>query len=719
MPPAYPATRTVDISEQRAGRLVADPYRWLEELTNPEVQAWMDDQQAVAERWLSGVGARPAIRERLERMVDHPRRGAPWRRGDHWFQLRNPGLAAHDVVWVADAPDAEGRPLLDPNQWSDDGTVALSALAVTHDGAQVACAVSERGSDWMTWRVRDVATAQDRPDVVRWSKASAAAWHPDGSGFWYGAYQAPPEGATYDAATRGQWLAFHRLGTDQSDDEVVWHHPGEDEWIFEPEVTDDGRWLVVTAFMGTDPRSKIAVADLHRDGEVTPLLDEYDAAYELVGSVGDDLLLLTDAGAPRGRIVAVAAAAPLTPRDVATPGSPTLRGAPATGSPSPPGEVAGPPLREVVAESPAAIERASVAGEHLLLVRLVDAAHRVQRYRLDGLQDGQIDLGGAGTVQALTGRAGDDVVHVAVESFTRPATVLRHDLATGATVPMFVPETAHDPDALVTEQVFVRSPDGTRVPMFLVHRRGLTESSSEDGHPTLLWGYGGFHIPVTPTHRAHWAAWVDAGGVLAVANLRGGGEYGQQWHDAGRLRHKQNVFDDALACAAWLCETGWTRPERLAIKGRSNGGLLAGACLTQSPGQFKAAVVEVGVLDLLRFHHSTIGWAWKSDFGDPDDDEDAAVLLGYSPYHSIRPGTAYPATLITTGDHDDRVVPWHSLKFAAALQAAQAGEEPVLLRVDRSGGHGAGKPLTKALDERADVLAFLSAVLGMPEEAWK
>ena len=700
MPPAYPATRTVDVSEQRAGRSVADPYRWLEELTNPEVQAWMDDQQAVAEGWLGGVGARPAIRDRLERIVDHPRRGAPWRRGDHWFQLRNPGLAAHDVVWVADTPDAEGRPLLDPNQWSVDGTVALSALAVTHEGAQVAYAVSERGSDWMTWRVRDVATLEDRPDVVRWSKASTAAWHPDGSGFWYGAYEAPPDDATYDAATRAQWLAFHRLGTDQSDDEVVWHHPGEDEWIFEPEVTDDGRWLVITAFMGTDPRSKIAVADLHRGGDVTPLLDGYDAAYELVGSVGDDLLLLTDADAPLGRIVAVAAD-----------GSPTSREAVAADGP--------PALREVVAEGHAAIDRASVAGDRLLLVRLVDAAHRVQRYHLDGRENGEIDLGGAGTVQALTGRAGDDVVHVAVESFTRPATVLRHDLTDATTVPVFVPDTAHDPDALVTEQVFVDSPDGTRVPMFLVHRRGLTESSAEEGHPTLLWGYGGFSIPVTPMHRAHWTAWVDAGGVLAVANLRGGGEYGQQWHDAGRLRYKQNVFDDALACAAWLCETGWTRPERLAIKGRSNGGLLAGACLTQAPAQFKAAVVEVGVLDLLRFHHSTIGWAWKSDFGDPDDDEDAATLLDYSPYHNIRPGTAYPATLITTGDHDDRVVPWHSLKFAAAVQAAQAGDEPVLLRVDRSGGHGAGKPLAKALDERADVLAFLSAVLGMSEEAWK
>ncbi len=686
MPPDYPATRTVDVVERHGGRDVADPYRWLEELAEPEVQAWMDAQAALAEGWLGEVDARGAIRARLDALSDHEQRGVPWRRGGRWFQLRNAGLAPQAALWVAEDPDAEGRVLLDPSDWSADGTTALGPVAVADDGATVAYAVAERGSDWLRWRFRDVDSGRELPDELRWSKFTAAVWHPDGSGIYYGAYPAPEPGREYEEATSGQRLAFHRLGTPQDDDDVVFAREDE-RWIFQPSVTDDGRWLVVTQHRGTDPRTRVAVADLTGDGRLRPLLDDGEAAYELAGSVGTDLLFLTDDEAPLGRVVAVPAAG---------------------GQP-----------REVLAEGGATLERARVAGDRLLVVALVDATHRVWRCGLDGTPDGEVDLGALASVRGLSGRAGDDVVHLSVERFTQPASVLRHDLAERRTTEVFRPATAHDPDALVARQAFAESADGTRVPLFVVHRRDLAPAVDGPGaHPTLLWGYGGFRIPVTPTHRAHWTAWIEAGGVLAVANLRGGGEYGAAWHDAGRRANKTNVFDDALACADWLTDAGWTRPDRLAIKGRSNGGLLAAACLSRAPERFGAAVVEVGVLDMLRFHRSTIGWAWTSDYGDPDDEADAAALLAYSPYHNLERGRSYPATLVTTGDHDDRVVPWHSLKFTAALQAAQGGDAPVLLRVDRSGGHGAGKPTAKRLDERADVLAFLTRALDAGGLAW-
>jgi len=689
----HPHTRTVDQVDDHHGVTVADPYRWLEDTAAPETRDWMAGQQAATERWLAGAGSRADLRRRLTELWDHPRRSAPWRRGDRWFQLRNSGLQAQQVLWTMPSADAEGEVLIDPNTWSGDGTAALTGMAFSEDGRWLAYARSDHGSDWMTWRVRRIGEAADRPDVIEWSKFSGAAWAPDASGFYYGAYDPPADGETYRSVTRNQRLMFHRLGSPQADDTLVYARPDEPEWGFGPAVSEDGRWLIVSVWQGTDPRTRIHIADLHGDGRVRPLLDDFDAAYHVVGAVDATLYVLTDRDAPNRRIVAVDIEAP----------------EPAPGRPQ--AGVGQAPMREVVGESGDAMEFATLVGGHLFVATLRDASHRLTAHPLDGGAPVDIPLGAHSSLADLSGRQSDRQVHLVRTTFTRPAAVLRYDIDSGATTEVFAPSLPGTRDALRTTQVFVDSPDGTRVPMFLVHRADVDPQATGGPAPAILWGYGGFDISVTPMFRVPWLVWVERGGVLAVANLRGGGEYGRRWHDAGRLGNKQNVFDDAIACAQWLVDQGWTTRGQLAIQGGSNGGLLVGACMTQRPELFAAAIPEVGVLDMLRFHKFTIGWAWTSDYGDPDDPDDFATLYAYSPLHNIRPGTSYPATMVVTGDHDDRVVPGHSLKFAAALQAAQGGPAPILLRVETSAGHGAGKPTSKVIDERADVLAFCDAVL--------
>jgi prolyl oligopeptidase len=726
-----PLARRDDLVEDLHGHPVPDPYRWLEEHTSDEVRRWVEGQNAVSTAHLAELPHRERFRERLSALWDHPRRGAPWRRGSRWFQLRNDGLQDQDVLWSAvvaagdgsaTAPipggglvpgDAAWTVLVDPNTWSDDGTASLSGLAVSDDGALLAFARSDAGSDWMTWQVLDTRTGEVLPDEVRWAKFSGAAWLPDGSGFVYGAYEPPEEGDEHAAANQVHRLHLHRLGTDPADDTLVYVRPDRPEWVYQPAITHDGRWLIVEAWRGTHPISHVHVAPIARDGsigEVTPLLDAGDASYGTLGVLDGDLLVTTDRDAPLGRIVAV-----------------RLDGH-ATG--------AEPELREVVGEAEDRLEAVQLVGGDgpadpawLVCRRLHHATARLPVHDArTGTLLHEVALPGPGTVATVAGGRRDRTVHLTFETFTAPAAVLRHDLGAGTTT-VATAATGPGDDHLTTEQVRVHH-DGVAVPLFLVHRRDVEPDGSA---PTLLWGYGGFDIAVTPMYRAAWRAWVDAGGVLAVACLRGGGEYGRAWHDDGRLANKPHVFDDALACAAWL--TGrrpdevtataltdgtdpsavWTAPRHLGIEGRSNGGLLVGACLTREPTAFGSAVPEVGVLDLTRFHRFTIGWAWTSDYGDPDDPDDLATLLTYSPYHRVEAGATYPPTLVTTGDTDDRVVPLHSYKFAAALQHAQGGDAPVLLRVDTSAGHGAGKPVSKLVEERADVLAFHAHHLGLAD----
>ncbi len=682
----YPAAPTSDQVDDYHGERIADPYRQLEDSDAPRSRDWINAQNVLTDRVLAEVAARREIRARLAELWDYPRAGAPWRRGKRWFQLRNTGLQDQDVLWSADASGAVGAPLLDPNGLSEKGTTALSATAVSESGELLAYALSEAGSDWRTWRIRRTSDGEDLLDTVTWSKFASATWTHDDAGFFYGRYPEPPADAAYDAPNRDMQLRYHRLGSDPAEDPVVFATPEQPEWVYEPEVTDDGRLLVVSVSRGTDPTNRVYVADLSAGPEtatVRPLLDEADARYELIDAVDGVLYLLTDLDAPRGRVVAI---------DVSRPHE----------------------MHELIPEGPDTVESARLVGDRLALVSLHDAHHALAIFETDGRHVVDVALPGIGKIGELAGRRDDDELHLTFMSFAAPARGYAVAISDGAVREVSPPALPWDPDDIVTEQVFVSSADGTRLPLFLCHRRGLAMNGEV---PTLLYGYGGFQISVGPIFKPEWLTWMERGGLLAVASLRGGGEYGREWHDAGRLANKQNVFDDFAACARWLASSGWTRPERIGISGRSNGGLLVGATITQHPELVGAAVAEVGVMDMLRFHRFTIGWGWTSDYGSADDPEQFRTLLAYSPLHNIRPGAAYPPTLVTTGDHDDRVVPGHSFKFAAALQAAQAGEGPILIRIDTDAGHGLGKPVSKLIDERADVLAFLDLAVGSQSAA--
>jgi prolyl oligopeptidase len=727
------------------GHEVADPYRWLEAPAHdPRVQAFIEAQDAAARAHLHALPARDHFAARLRVLWNHPRRSTPWRRGSWWFQLRNDGLQDQDVLWVAEAwttapaaaattpplPDeASWHVLLDPNGWSTDGTASLAGLSVSDDGGRVAFGRADAGSDWTTWRVVEVATGRPLDDEVRWSKFANVTWLPDASGFVYTAYDAPTPGDEHAAANRDQRLQLHHLGTPVADDVLVLSRPDHPEWGYHPEVSHDGRWLVIAVTRGTDPETGVLVAPIDERGGVGtahPLLATGIAQHHPIGVLGPELLVVTDLDAPLGRIVAV----PLPSPDA-------LEAAEAGGA-----SLGPPPVREIVGEGAARLLDARLVGAAsaaepgwLVCHRLQHASSQLEVVSPhDGAPLGTVPLPWPVTVNGISGGRRDDRLHLAVGAFTAPDHLLACELDTLSVSTVWAADgapadrPAADRDIEVSvEQVAVEH-DGTAVPLFLVHRADVRPDGRR---PTVLWGYGGFDIPVTPMHRPGWRAWVEAGGVLAVACLRGGGEYGAPWRDDGRRANKEHVFDDALACAAWLTgrerdrvrgarlgpvgepDAVWTRPEQLGIEGRSNGGLLVGACLTRAPEAFGSAVPEVGVLDLVRFHRFTIGWAWTSDYGSPDEPEDLAVLLRYSPYHRLEVGRSYPPTLITTGDTDDRVVPLHSFKFAAALQHAQGGSAPVLLRIDRVAGHGAGKPVTKLLEERADVLAFHAAHLGL------
>jgi prolyl oligopeptidase len=678
--PTYPTPPTSDQVDDHHGTIVPDPYRPLEDSDAPATRAWIEAENELTSAILARSKDRAAIRDRLAGLWDYPRMGAPWRRGDRWFQLRNTGLQDQDVLWTARSADAEGNVLFDPNELSEEGTTALSSIAVSENGEYVALALSHAGSDWRRWRIRRVATGEELPDRVEWSKFSSAAWTHDDAGFFYGCYPQPPADAAYDAPNRDMELRYHRLGTDSADDPLVFSTPHEPDWGYEPAVSDDGTLLVVTVWRGTDPESRIYVADLSDGVEnavVRPVLDAADARYDHIATIDRRLYLLTDLDAPLGRVIAVTVDDPAH-------------------------------IEEIVPEAGEALEQARVVGDRLALAYLHHAHARVTIHELDGTHAADVALPGIGSIVETAGRRIDEELYLRFTTFVSPPTVLAVRMADGGVREVQRPDWPWNPDDYVSEQVFVTSADGTQVPLFLTRRRDAAPTGDV---PTLLYGYGGFLIPTGPGFKPEWLVWMERGGLLAVASLRGGGEYGKDWHDAGRLANKQNTFDDFAACLRWLAESGWTRPDRIAISGRSNGGLLVGATITQHPELFGAALAEVGVMDMLRFHLFTIGWGWTSDFGSPDDAAEFRTLYAYSPLHNIRPDTAYPATLVTTGDHDDRVVPGHSFKFAAALQAAQAGDAPVLIRIDTDAGHGVGKPVHKLIDERADVLTFLELAL--------
>jgi prolyl oligopeptidase len=642
---------------------------------------WIEAQNALTFSFLESIPSRARIKQRLTELWDYPKVSAPTTRGGKFFQLRNSGLQNQDVLYTMDSPGAEGRVLLDPNTLSPDGTVALTGRKASKDGCWMAYATSASGSDWMTWRVRSVETGEDLPEEILWSKFSTAAWLVDGSGFYYTRYEEPREGQAYEDANLYPKVYLHHLGEPQAQDQLVYHRPDQKEWGFHPDVTDDGRYLLLTVWQGTDSRNRFFYQDLQNGGGFVELIGELEAKYEFAGNDGTLFYFHTDLGAPRGRLIAIDIASPEREKWIT-----------------------------LVPEDTDVLVAAKIVHDEFVTLYLHNAYNQIKRYGLDGRPLGDIELPTLGSILEINGRREDDELFYTFHSFAFPPTVYRYDFQRQASQILAAPSIQFDFAAYETSQVFATSKDGAQVPVFLVHRKGL----ALDGlNPTLLYGYGGFNISLSPAFSISRLAWLELGGVLAAACLRGGGEFGEEWHRAGMIHQKQNVFDDFIACAEFLIRERYTSTPKLAIQGRSNGGLLVGACLNQRPELFGAALPGVGVMDMLRFHRFTIGWAWVSDYGSSADPEEFKTLFTYSPLHNICPGRSYPATLVTTGDHDDRVVPGHSFKYAAALQAAQAGEAPILIRIQTRAGHGFGKPTAIVIEEETDNWAFLTKVLDM------
>jgi prolyl oligopeptidase len=677
-PIAYPDARRADQVDDYHGTKVADPYRWLEDPDSVETRRWIDAENVLTRGYLDAIPARAEIRARIEKLWNYERFGVPFTKAGKYFFSKNDGLENQSELYVADRAGDPGRVLLDPNGLSRDGTIALGATAVSEDGRYLAYALAEAGSDWTSLHVRDVSTGGDLPDRVEWVKFSGLAWTHDGAGFFYSTY--PVHDQTGKVALKNHTLCYHKLGTPQSSDAIVYARSDQPDWGFNAQVSDDGEMLVISVSQGTERKNRVHVKDLRRaDAPVEKLLDAFDAGYAFLGKHAGTLYFRTDKDAPRGRVVAIDAADPAPSK-----------------------------WREIIPESADTLESAHLARSRWVAAYLHDAHSELRVFELDGRPAGSIALPTIGSAGPFTDDPKGDDVFFGFASFNVAGRVYRYDTAAMKLEVWREPRVDFEAGDYVTEQVFYASKDGTRVPMFITHKKSVTPSVST---PALLYGYGGFDIALKPEFRVPNLVWMERGGVYATPCLRGGGEYGREWHEAGTKERKQNVFDDFIAAAEWLIGHGYTSKEKLAIRGRSNGGLLVGACMTQRPDLFGAALPGVGVLDMLRFHRFTIGWAWASDYGRSDDPAAFAYLSKYSPVHNVTAGTRYPPTLITTGDHDDRVVPAHSFKFAAALQHAQAGPNPILIRIETRAGHGAGKPTGMQIDEAVDELAFLTRAL--------
>ncbi|CAD5948717.1 prolyl oligopeptidase family serine peptidase [Planktothrix agardhii] len=674
---SYPQTRKSDQVDNYHGVTVADPYRWLEDLDSEETASWVEAQNAVTFGYLNQIPAKETIKQRLTQLWDYEKYGIPFKQGNRYFYFKNDGLQNQSILYVLDSLDAEPEVLLDPNILSDDGTVALSGISISEDGNLMAYGLSTSGSDWQEWKVRDINTKEDLSDHLKWVKFSGASWIHDHQGFYYSRYDQPQEGKPLEEINYFQKLYYHRLGTDQSEDTLIYERPDHKEWGFNGFVTEDGKYLIISVWKGTESKNLVFYQDLTQtNAEVIELISEFEASYSFIDYQGDIFWFTTDLDASRSRVIAI---------DINTK-IPT----------------------EIIPEAPETLEGVNILNNQFIADYLKDAHTQMKIFNLDGSFVREIELPGIGSVGGFGGKRYDAETFYSYTSFTAPNTIYRYNLITGESTIYRQAQVDFNPDDYETQQIFYPSKDGTLIPMFITAKKGVELNGN---NPTILYGYGGFNISLTPSFSISRLVWLEMGGVYAIANLRGGGEYGENWHQAGTKLKKQNVFDDFICAAEWLIENRYTSAEKLAIMGGSNGGLLVGACMIQRPDLFAAVLPAVGVLDMLRFHKFTIGWAWCSDYGSPENPEEFQALYAYSPLHNLKPGTAYPATLITTGDHDDRVVPAHSFKFASALQEHHIGENPVLIRIETKAGHGAGKPTDKVIEEIADQFAFLKQVL--------
>lgn len=678
----YPQTTRGSTVDEQFGVKVADPYRWLENdvRTDAAVAKWVADENAVTNAYLASLPGRAIFAARMKQLLDYERFGVPVKKGGRYFYTRNSGLQNQAVLYVRDSIDGAGRVLIDPNTWAKDGATALGEWVPSEDGRHILYSVQDGGTDWRTVKVLDVATGAIAADIVEWVKFSHLSWAKDGSGFYYSRFAAPADGAKFQALNENQQVYFHKLGTAQAADRLIYATPDAPKRGHNAQVTEDGKWLVITTTEGTDNRYEITVLDLTDQGaKPRTIVKGLENEWSLAGNVGSTFYWTTDKDAPRLRIVSM---------DV---------------------REATPAIREVVPQDKAVLEGAGIVGGKLVASYLVDVKSELRRYDLDGKPDGVVALPGIGSVAATSGAEDDSEMFYAFTSFATPTTIYRYDLKTGNATPWAMPKVAFDPALYDVSQRFYASKDGTKVPMFIVRRKDLPAGPA----PTLLYAYGGFNVSMNPAFSATRIAWLEQGGVLAVANIRGGGEYGKAWHDGGRLANKQNVFDDFIAAGEDLIARGITSKDKLAIQGGSNGGLLIGAVVNQRPDLFAAALPQVGVMDMLRFDRFTAGRYWVDDYGYPAKEADFRVLYAYSPYHNIRSGRDYPAIMVTTADTDDRVVPGHSFKYTAALQAAQIGPRPHLIRIETRAGHGSGKPTDKVIAEAADSWAFVAAWTGM------
>jgi prolyl oligopeptidase len=678
----YPATRKTDVTENYHGTRVADPYRWLEDTNSPATANWVKAQNEVTFAYLGKLDKRKELTARLTELWNYPKYDVPFKEGGKYFYFYNTGLQNQSVLFVQNSANGDARTLLDANKLATDGTVALNTWAASPDGRFLAYATASSGSDWSEIFVRDVNTGKDLGDRVRWVKFSGISWVKDGGGFFYSRYPTPDAKGRLLAENKDQALYYHKIGTPQAQDRLVFK-PANRSWFVNGDVTEDRRYLMLSISESTDPTNRLYYIDLGK-GEasserVVKLLDAYDAQYTVIGSEGSKLFVLTNKDAPKRRIVSIN-----------------------TENPAPS------EWQVIVPEAQEVIQTATVIGRRIVVHYLKDARSVLRVYTPDGKKQPDVPLPGIGSVSGFSGKPDSPELFYGFTTFLSPTTVYRYDLATRKNEPYSVSKVGFDPDRFETKQVFYTSKDGTRIPMFITARKGL---KLDGNNPTWIYAYGGFDISITPYFTVPTMVWLEQGGVFAVPNLRGGGEYGEAWHKAGTKERKQNVFDDFIAAAEYLVRAKYTSPDKLVMEGASNGGLLIGATMTQRPDLYAVAFPEVGVMDMLRFHKFTIGWAWTSDYGSSDNAADFKYLYAYSPLHNIKPNTCYPATMVTTADHDDRVVPGHSFKFAATLQAAQSCPRPALIRIQTKAGHGAGKPTSKQIEEAADKLAFALANL--------
>ena len=677
----YPKTKKVEQMDDYHGTKVADPYRWLEDDNSAETKAWVEAQNKVTFAYLNTIPEREKIKNRLTELWNYERYSAPFKRGGKYFYYKNDGLQNQSVLYVANSIKDKGRVLLDPNTLSADGTVALSGTSISDDGKTLAYGVAVSGSDWQEWRFRDVATGKDLPDVLRDIKFSGASWTKDGKGIFYSRFPRPDEKEKLSAINYFQKLYYHELGTPQEKDNVVYDRPDDREMGVGGGVTEDGNWLIIYVSKGTSPKNMIYFKNLTTQrAPVIPLVEKFEANYSFLGNDGSTFYFRTDKDAPRSRIVSVDALAKEKQ------------------------------WKEVVPEAEETLRSVSFINNQFVLGYLKDAYTQIKIHDLDGKFVRNVELPGIGSAGGFGGKREDTETFYTFSSYNMPPTIYRYDMKTGKSEVFRKSEVKFNPADYEVKQVFYPSKDGTKIPMFIVHKKGL---KTDGNNPTLLYGYGGFNVSMTPGFSVSRLAWLEMGGVYAVANLRGGGEYGEKWHQAGTKLQKQNVFDDFIAAAEFLIKEKYTQPAKLAIQGGSNGGLLVGAVLNQRPELFGAALPAVGVMDMLRFHKFTIGRAWTSDYGSADNADEFKALYAYSPIHNLKKGTKYPAVMVTTADHDDRVVPAHSFKYAATLQEMQGGDAPVLIRIETKAGHGAGKPTAKQIEEAADIYGFLMKSLGM------